>query len=383
MGHFPSNQLAWAIATPMTRLVVTTIPMVAVVGTAAVGKSYAAGGLISGSYAAGEAAGAIWLTHKLKQVGIGRELRTICLVGAMLLLVAGAILWFIPSLWLGAALAILVLGAISSPIPGVLRSSATQMTSSSQRILAIDNVVNQTCWVLGPILGVVLVHQTNTVIAYVSLALLLLGAAVVAPLAIPSNYRHESGEGGKVSFRPIAVPVVASGVIMAVTASFDTLVPGLLTHWFGSDEKASFVLALLALGSVVASSVFGIKKSWPRPEVLAMISTVFMIALLATVGSVQSYSILLGVAVLIGVIQAPSMVLRQVIVSDLVSHKRRASAFSLLYAAGGIGYSLAAAVTPWAADMLSARWASAVTAGACFAILGWAVCLQRKQAPFE
>lgn len=65
----------------MTRLVVTTIPMVAVVGTAAVGKSYAAGGLISGSYAAGEAAGAIWLTHKLKQVGIGRELRTICLVG--------------------------------------------------------------------------------------------------------------------------------------------------------------------------------------------------------------------------------------------------------------------------------------------------------------
>ncbi len=257
------------------------------------------------------------------------------------------------------------------------------MTSSSQRILAIDNVVNQTCWVLGPILGVVLVHQTNTVIAYVSLALLLLGAAVVAPLAIPSNYRHESGEGGKASFRPIAVPVVASGVIMAVTASFDTLVPGLLTHWFGSDEKASFVLALLALGSVVASSVFGIKKSWPRPEVLAMISTVFMIALLATVGSVQSYSILLGVAVLIGVVQAPSMVLRQVIVSDLVSHKRRASAFSLLYAAGGIGYSLAAAVTPWTADMLSARWASAVTAGACFAILGWAVCLQRKQTPSE
>jgi len=301
----------------------------------------------------------------------------------MLLLVAGAILWFIPSLWLGAALAILVLGAISSPIPGVLRSSATQMTSSSQRILAIDNVVNQICWVLGPILGVVLVHQTNTVIAYVSLALLLLGAAVVAPLAIPSNYRHESGEGGKASFRPIAVPVVASGVIMAVTASFDTLVPGLLTHWFGSDEKASFVLALLALGSVAASSVFGIKKSWPKPELLAMISTVFMIALLATVGSVQSYSILLGIAVLIGVVQAPSMVLRQVIVSDLVSHKRRASAFSLLYAAGGIGYSLAAAVTPWTADMLSARWGSAVTAGACLAILGWAVCLQRKQTPSE
>lgn len=165
MGYFPSNQLAWAIATPLTRLVVTTIPMVAVVGTAAVGKSYAAGGLISGSYAAGEAAGAIWLTHKLKQVEIGRELRTICLVGAMLLLLAGVILWFIPSLWLGAAIAILVLGAISSPIPGVLRSSATQMTSSSQRILAIDNVVNQICWVLGPILGVVLVHQTNTVIA--------------------------------------------------------------------------------------------------------------------------------------------------------------------------------------------------------------------------
>ena len=51
-----------------------------------------------------------------------------------------------------------------------------------------------------------------------------------------------------------------------------------------------------------------------------MISTVFMIALLATVGSVQSYSILLGIAVLIGVVQAPSMVLRQVIVSDLVRY---------------------------------------------------------------
>lgn len=67
MSYPTHNQLAWSILTVLTRLVVTTLPMVAVVGTAAVGKSYVAGGLISGGYAAGEAAGAVFLTHRLTQ----------------------------------------------------------------------------------------------------------------------------------------------------------------------------------------------------------------------------------------------------------------------------------------------------------------------------
>ncbi|AEX79415.1 MFS transporter [Corynebacterium diphtheriae] len=373
-----SNQLAWSILTVLTRLVVTTLPMVAVVGTAAVGKSYVAGGFISGGYAAGEAAGAIFLTHRLAQTSIKRQLRTICWASAVLLIAAGSILWLLPDLWVFSAVSILVLGFISSPIPGVLRSSATQCSTSSQRILAADNVINQTCWVLGPIIGVVIVHRLNTLISYASLALLMLLSSVLLSVAIPSSYRHQAGEEGRVDFRPIAVPIVASGVIMAVTAAFDTLTPSLLNQWFGSDEKTSFVLALLAFGSVLASAVFGIKKKWSRPKTLAMVSTLFMIALLGIVGSLPSYFSLLAIAALIGVVQAPSMVLRQVIVSNSVSDKRKAAAFSFLYAAGGVGYSVSAAVTPWSAQAFSAQSASVIIAALCIAALWGAARIQRS-----
>lgn len=373
-----SNQLTWSILTVLTRLVVTTLPMVAVVGTAAVGKSYVAGGFISGGYAAGEAAGAIFLTHRLAQTSIKRQLRTICWASAVLLIAAGSILWLLPDLWVFSAVSILVLGFISSPIPGVLRSSATQCSTSSQRILAADNVINQTCWVLGPIIGVVIVHRLNTLISYASLALLMLLSSVLLSVAIPSSYRHQAGEEGRVDFRPIAVPIVASGVIMAVTAAFDTLTPSLLNQWFGSDEKTSFVLALLAFGSVLASAVFGIKKKWSRPKTLAMVSTLFMIALLGIVGSLPSYFSLLAIAALIGVVQAPSMVLRQVIVSNSVSDKRKAAAFSFLYAAGGVGYSVSAAVTPWSAQAFSAQSASVIIAALCIAALWGAARIQRS-----
>lgn len=172
-----------------------------------------------------------------------------------------------------------------------------------------------------------MVHHLSTFIAYLSLASLMLLSSLLLSVAVPSSYRHQTGKEGRVDFRPIAVPIVASGVIMAVTAAFDTLVPSLLHQWFGSDEKTSFVLAILALGSVLASTLFGIKKKWSRPETFAMVSALFMIALLGIVGSLPSYSSLLAIAALIGVVQAPSMVLRQVIVSNSVSDKRKAAAF--------------------------------------------------------
>lgn len=378
MSYPTHNQLVWSILTVLTRLVVTTLPMVAVVGTAAVGKSYVAGGLISGGYAAGEAAGAVFLTHRLTQGAIHRQLRLICWASAVLLIAAGVILWLAPDWWLFSAVSILVLGFISSPTPGVLRSSATQSSTSSQRILATDNVINQTCWVLGPIVGVMMVHHLSTFIAYLSLASLMLLSSLLLSVAVPSSYRHQTGKEGRVDFRPIAVPIVASGVIMAVTAAFDTLVPSLLHQWFGSDEKTSFVLAILALGSVLASTLFGIKKKWSRPETFAMVSTLFMIALLGIVGSLPSYFSLLAIAALIGVVQAPSMVLRQVIVSNSVSDKRKAAAFSFLYAAGGVGYSLSAAVTPWSAQAFSAQSASVIIAALCLAALWGAARIQRS-----
>lgn len=378
MSYPTHNQLVWSILTVLTRLVVTTLPMVAVVGTAAVGKSYVAGGLISGGYAAGEAAGAVFLTHRLTQGAIHRQLRLICWASAVLLIAAGVILWLAPDWWLFSAVSILVLGFISSPIPGVLRSSATQSSTSSQRILATDNVINQTCWVLGPIVGVMMVHHLSTFIAYLSLASLMLLSSLLLSVAVPSSYRHQTGKEGRVDFRPIAVPIVASGVIMAVTAAFDTLVPSLLHQWFGSDEKTSFVLAILALGSVLASTLFGIKKKWSRPETFAMVSTLFMIALLGIVGSLPSYFSLLAIAALIGVVQAPSMVLRQVIVSNSVSDKRKAAAFSFLYAAGGVGYSLSAAVTPWSAQAFFAQSASVIIAALCLAALWGAARIQRS-----
>ncbi|QPK79222.1 MFS transporter [Corynebacterium lizhenjunii] len=367
--EFKSPFPAWLLSTILTRLTVTSLPMVAIVGISAAGGSYILGGLSSGAYAIGESVGAIFLTPLLSEHKVKLRLMQGCALCAALLVMCGFLaLGGMPYL-VAIPLLVFLTGAISAPIPGVLRSSISQFSSNPDRAMSLDNVINQSSWVIGPVLGVAMVHGFGTTAGFCLLGAFLAISVITTPKAIAAGYEQSSGATAKPQLTLVIIPVVASAVIMAVTASFDTLVPILLTEWEGTDSRTGWVLAVLAGASVVVSALLGIKSHWKHKERNASAFTFLVVVVLGITGFTYSYPSLIALAAILGIAQAPAMIFRQQIIADKVPQSQQATAFSYLYAAGGIGYSITAGLTPALSKAASPAIASLSVAALCLLVL--------------
>lgn len=360
---------AWLISTILTRLTVTSIPMVSIVGISASGGSFILGGITSGAYAIGESVGAIWLTPLLSHQKVKKRLRQGCAICALLLFGSGVLAVHGTPYNYSVPLLVFITGLISAPIPGILRSSISQSSSSPDRAMSLDNVINQSSWVVGPVLGVAMVHTFGSTAAFLLLGLFLGTSMITTPKAITANYHQSSGSKSKPDLRIVLNPIIASAVIMAVTASFDTLVPILLTEWTGTDVRTGWVLAALASSSVLISALLGIRAGWSGKESKSVFFTLLVIVLIGATGFAYSFPSLITIAVILGAFQAPAMIFRQQIIADRVPKSQQATAFSYLYAAGGIGYSLTAALTPTISKVGNPQYASLSVAFICLIAL--------------
>ncbi|MBN9644425.1 MFS transporter [Corynebacterium sp. CCM 8862] len=361
--------MAWLVSTIFTRLTVTSIPMVSIVGIAAANGSFVLGGFTSGAYAIGESVGAIWLTPLLSRRNVKKRLFQGCAVCALLLFASGILAVNGAPYNFSVPLLVFITGLLSAPIPGVLRSSISQSSSSPARAMSLDNAINQSSWVIGPVLGVAVVHSFGTLSAFFLLGIFLVIAMMTTPRAITNNYHQSSGTESTPDVRIVMNPIVASAVIMAVTASFDTLVPILLTEWSGTDVRTGWVLAALAGSSVLISALIGVKTRWSGKEKKSAFFTLLVVFLIGATGFTYSFPTLMAVAVVLGAFQAPAMIFRQQIIADKVPKNQQATAFSYLYAAGGIGYSLTAALTPSISKLANTQCASVAVAVFCLAAL--------------
>ncbi|WP_218407115.1 MFS transporter [Corynebacterium sp. TAE3-ERU16] len=235
--------------------------------------------------------------------------------------------------------------------------------------MSLDNVINQSSWVVGPVLGVAMVHTFGSMAAFLLLGLFLGTSMITTPKAITANYHQSSGSKSKPDLRIVLNPIIASAVIMAVTASFDTLVPILLTEWTGTDVRTGWVLAALASSSVLISALLGIRAGWSGKESKSVFFTLLVIVLIGATGFAYSFPYLITIAVILGAFQAPAMIFRQQIIADRVPKSQQATAFSYLYAAGGIGYSLTAALTPTISKVGNPQYASLSVAFICLIAL--------------
>ncbi|KAB1504140.1 MFS transporter [Corynebacterium sp. 320] len=370
--------VAWLLSTILTRLTVTSLPMVSIVGISAAGGSYILGGVASGAYAIGESVGAIFLTPLFSQHKVKMRLMQGCALCASLLFLCSFLALGGTSYLAAIPFLVFLTGALSAPIPGVLRSSISQFSRNPDRAMSLDNVINQSSWVIGPVLGVAMVHSCGTTAGFCLLGAFLTMSMITTPKAIADGYEQSSGATAKPQFTLVIIPVVASAIIMAVTASFDTLVPILLTEWERTDSRAGWVLAVLAGASVVASALLGIKSRWKRKEHKASACTLLVVVVLGITGLTYSYSSLLVIAAILGIAQAPAMIFRQQIIADKVPKSQQATAFSYLYAAGGIGYSLTAGLTPAVSKASSPAVASLTVAALCLLVLvGSYLCTRR------
>ena len=346
---------AWTLATIFYRIVVTTVPMASIIGAQASGRGYVLGGLTSGGFAVGELIGALYLSRRVPATRVVAWVRGAAGVASLLSLLGGAaMVWSGQSAYLAPAL-LLLTGAATAPFAGILRAAAGQ-SRDSDKIMAFDNVLNQVCWVIGPIVGVFGVHGIGTFPLFCIFAACFLIVAGTISGSVPPDFEMTSGVQTFPPLSQVALPIASSFVIMCVSAAFDTAVPIRLFESVGTDADTSWVLAALAAASVVGSALCLWRPSTSAMWRTAGVSTLAMSVGLGALSRIESFTALLVLAACIGFFQAPAMVYRQILVTRTISPAQLPGAFSLLYAAGAFGYSVSAAAVPIGHSVFGLSW---------------------------
>lgn len=344
---------SWAGVTVATRLAVTVVPLASVLASHASTGSYAHGGLVAGAYAAGEGLLAPLMGRRFAQYPLRREVIGTVLAEALAL---GVLIWALDSGQLGVAiLASFSAGGVASGLPGGLRSYVNVIAHRHRHTaVGLDSALNQTCWTLGPALASTAVFAWFPAVPLVITIVGLLLAAVIArrlPTTIVVATSAEPGRG-RWGWRPhlpvltrIWPSVATSALVMGLMAVLDITLPGTLSQFGSSPAWTGPVLAGLAGLNILASAGYGSRR-WPgRPHRHAVIFTAIFAILLCTGGLSSHPAVLASLVITAGAAQAPAMTGRNLAVGDDLPEQSWPFAFSVLYAAGGVGYSIASLVT--------------------------------------
>jgi MFS family permease len=345
--------LPWVGVTLATRLAVAVVPLGSVLASHASTGSYPQGGLVAGAYAAGEALLAPIMGHRFAQHPLRHEVIGTVLAEALALAV---LIWALSGGHISvAALASFTAGGVASGLPGGLRSYINVIAGRHrQAAVGFDSVLNQTCWTLGPALASTLAFAwfstAPLVIITVGLILAVATTGQRLPAAIAEATPDEALPGRRL--RPhlhvltqIWPSVATSALVMGLMAVLDITLPGTFSQLGASPAWTGPVLAGLAGVSILASAVYGSRR-WPgRPHLQALIFTAFFTTLLGA-GSLSSHpAVLASFVIAAGAAQAPAMTGRNLAVGDDLPQRSWPLAFSILYAAGGVGYSIASIAT--------------------------------------
>lgn len=345
----------WILSTVCYRIVVTTIPMASIIGAQASDRGYILGGFTSGGFAVGELFGALFLSRKIPHDHVAKWSRSASIVSAAVIILAGALVTFSAAFSVLAPVLVFLAGAFTAPLAGILRASAGQ-SSAGERVMALDNILNQLCWVVGPIVGVIGIHVLGTFSLFCMLAACLILLASLISSSLAPDFAYSSGSKTFPRLSRMIVPITSSFVIMAVAATFDTAIPIRLFESVRSDASTSWVLSALAASSVIGSALCLWRPETSLMSRIAGISTLGMSVGVGALTTVNSLTGMLLVAIFLGIFQAPAMVFRQILVTRTISPQQLPGAFSLLYAAGGLGYSLCASIVPIGNSMVGLSW---------------------------
>lgn len=339
----------WVVVTLGTRLAVTTVPLGAVLFAADALDSYAIGGLLAGGYAAGEALFAPLMGRRTQRHPLKRELATAVTGEALFLLAALCVVLVAPGQWWWAIGAMVFAGGIASGVPGALRTYVSRLGddigSGRDRALALDTMINQGCWLGGPALA-----AAAATLITAAAPLLLVAAVLIATVpavfamgirTIPHEHTSpEEGFGGWELARMMIVPISASALIMTMMAGLDVLLPALLDHNGAPTVLAGVTLAALAAASIACSAIYG-SREWPGTARLHSLAAIFaMSALMVIAGLVSGVTAALIAIVAVGIAEAPALLGRSISLTNELPPSQWPVGFSLLYSAGGVGYTL-------------------------------------------
>ncbi|MGV9673972.1 MFS transporter [Nocardia sp. NPDC003482] len=339
----------WASATIGTRLAVTTVPLGSVLFAVAHTGSYAIGGLLAGGYAAGEAVLAPVMGRRVQSAPLRREVAAAVVAEAALIVVT-VLLVALTSWWPLAVLAMAGAGGVAAGVPGALRSYVSRVVGPEHRdrALSIDTMINQASWLTGPAFAAIAATALGTPAPLLIIAAVLVLALIPVARLRDAPVRRDAAADAPHSARALAlllvVPILASATIMFVMAALDVLLPALLAERRAPTVLSGITLAVLAAVSIVCSGVYGARK-WPgTASAHSQGAIVAMGVLMIVVGIATPLWISLTVCVLIGAAQAPALIGRNIALTRDLPEAQWPVGFSLLYSAGGVGYTLGSTV---------------------------------------
>ncbi|MFF6830213.1 MFS transporter [Streptomyces longwoodensis] len=347
--------LLWALVSLASKVPVAMAPLALVFLSRESPGGYTLGASLASAYVLGEVVGAPLLGTRLGRGGMRRQLSAGLLAGAL----AFAALPFAHSAPSPVLLALAFLaGAAPAACPGGLRAALTRLVDDDlvPRALSAEATLTQCVWAAAPGLVVLLALQVDPG------APLLLGALLAATgslllLRLPEPRAPEpAGRSAAPMTRTLLSgwPVyLTSAAAMAMLATAELVLPALLEDRDIAVGWSGPLLAGFALASAAGALCYGL-RTWPgsvRVQSLVLLAVtaacVCLITLLPGLGGI-------AVALLLaGAFQSGVMVTRNLSLRERLPEHAHASAYSVMYAVQGVGYSATASLSAVALDLAS------------------------------
>lgn len=342
------GSIAWYTAMTLVRTPVATAPL-ALVFLGHSTESFSAGGVLAAAHAIGEAAGAPVMGRRFDKKPFLGQLRLALAVEAVAFAGIAVLAGHVPFLLL--ALLALTAGGVAAGVPGGMRAQLSGTTPEPLRpaALSLESALNQAVWASGPVLASLLSTQVSP-----RIALLVMTIASAAPLAFAARIPHTrtGGQGGgaapasTLTVVRLAWPtVVLATASMFLVGAMDVVLPPRLEETGHPLALTGVVTGAFALASIVAGLAYG-RRSWPgttAAQTLVLLPA--MTAALAVSAATGQLWGIFGAFLLGGLFYSPLMIIRNLGLQHRLPQNVWATGFSLLYAAGGLGYGAAALLT--------------------------------------
>ncbi|GIG28468.1 MFS transporter [Cellulomonas marina] len=343
---------AFVTAGTLARLPMSTVGIGIVLAVSQLTGSYALAGRVSGVFVALQALCAPQLARLVDRHGQGRVMRPAMLLSALGLVgvgvgaVAG---WAEAWLYLAAAVGGAAIGSFSSLSRArwstLLRRDPTRLHSA----YALESVLDEVVFVVGPVLATFLataVHPTAGLVVG-TVSLLVGGWAFLQQRSTepaPAPRGHDEARRRTVLRTPAVAVVTAVFVAMGAIFGAVDVAAVAFAEEAGTPWAAGVVLALFAVGSLLAGLVYG-TRHWTRPVgqrfATGMVALGLAVCLFALVGSLPVLGVVLFVA---GLAIAPTLINGNTLVQAAVPPEQLTEGLSWIGTALGAGVALGSAL---------------------------------------
>jgi hypothetical protein len=337
----------WALVAIGARLPVAMAPLAMVFLVRHRPGGYALGAVLAAAYVAGEVVGAAVLGPRLSPQRGRAQMAAGLAVGAGSFAGLGLMPHAHP-LVLG-IFAVLA-GAAPAAAPGGLRSLLLSQIPDTLivKALSAESVFSFTLWTTAPALTVGLALGVAASVPLL-LAAALMASAAVGMRALPAAWKTDSGDREGASMARTlarAWPIYVTGAAMAALPALTELaLPALLGQRAIGVGWAGPLLAGFSIASALGAALYGARGHWPgslRIQSLALLLGVT--ACVTLTATLPSLAWIAGSLLLAGLLESGVMVSRNLSLRETLPPSAHAAGYSVLYAAGGVGYAASAAL---------------------------------------